>query len=99
MTKREIVWLIVKLIGVYFIYEAAMSAWNLIATIFTLIAVSNKYTGADETRNFLKLMAWALAMTIFYVWIGWYLIKDGRLLFQILNREEPSPALENFKKN
>lgn len=99
MTKREIVWLIVKLIGVYFIYEAAMSAWNLLATFFTLISVSDRYIGGDDTRNFLKLIAWAIAMMAFHAWIGWYLINDGRLLFQILNREEPASSPENLKED
>lgn len=98
MTKREIVWLIVKLIGVYFIYQAVTSALSLIGTIFTLISIADRYIGADDKQNFLKVIAWAIAMTAFYGWIGWYLIKDGRLLFAILNREDPPPVLKDFKK-
>jgi predicted membrane protein len=98
MTKREIVWLIVKLIGVYFLYEAAASALGLIGTIFTLISVAGRYLGADDKFNFFKVIAWAIAMTFLYGWIGWYLINDGRLLFALLNREEPPPVLKDFKK-
>jgi hypothetical protein len=98
MTKREIVWLIVKLIGAYFLYEAATSALGLSGTIFTLISVADRHLRDDDKLNFFKVIAWAIGTTFFYGWIGWYLIKDGRLLFAILNREEPPPVFKDLKK-
>jgi hypothetical protein len=35
----------------------------------------------------LKTLLWNLFSTIFYALIGWYLIRDGRFLFSVLNRE------------
>ncbi|HEX9962116.1 MAG TPA: hypothetical protein VGB00_14365 [Pyrinomonadaceae bacterium] len=100
MTKREVVWLIIKLIGVYFIYETAMSAWNLIGAIFTLMSLGGSVRLVfAEGNNFYRLIAWSLAMAVFNGWLGWYLIKDGSLLFQILNREESPLSLENLKKD
>ncbi|HEX8734727.1 MAG TPA: hypothetical protein VF721_05340 [Pyrinomonadaceae bacterium] len=98
MTKREIVWLIVKLIGVYFLYEAVASALSLVGSIFTLISIAGRYLGEDDKYNFSKIIAWTIGVMFFYGWIGWYLIKDGRLLFALLNREEPPPILKDFKK-
>ena len=99
-TKREIVRLIVKLIGVYFIYEAAISVWSLIGTIFAMVSLSsNVHIGFAERSNLLGIMAWALAMAFFYGLTGWYLIKDGKLLFVVLNREEPPLSLKNFRQD
>ena len=100
MTKREIVWLIVKLIGVYFIYEAVMAALSLIGSIFTLISLGgDRNISREASNNFLRVISWAFAMTVFYGGIGWHLIQDGSFLFQILNREEPPDSLENLKKD
>ena len=99
MAKREVVWLIIKLIAVYFIYEAVMSALSLIGSLFTLISLSDLNLSREISNTFLRAIVWAIAMTAFYGWIGWYLIKDGRLLFVILNREEPPPLLKNLEKD
>lgn len=54
----------------------------------------------DEAANtFLRVIAWAIAMIVFYGWLGWYLINDGRFLFEILNREEPPDSLKDLKKD
>lgn len=48
-------------------------------------------TPAEKAKNeALKLFLWNLFATIFYGLIGWYLIRDGRFLFAILNHEEAS---------
>ena len=127
MNKREVIWLIVKLIGVYFIYLAAVSAFSLISSVSTLYSVSsqisttksdtnstvspvtapegfpartpipsNKTTEkpvADATQK--KLADEAIKTVLFYIFLtvlygafGFYLIKDGRILFAVLNREE-----------
>ena len=50
-------------------------------------------TPAEKLKNeALKLLLWNLFSTIFYGLIGWYLIRDGRFLFAILNHEEASDA-------
>lgn len=47
-------------------------------------------TPAEKVKNeALKLFLWNLFSTVFYGLIGWYLVRDGRFLFAILNREEP----------
>lgn len=136
MTKRNVVWLITKLIGVYFAYWTIVAVFVLIASIYTYIslpspprfartdnansaqpvspsfpgnpanvinpanpaapttgaspAVAKPETPAEKAKNdALKQLLWDLLQTILYGLAAWYLIKDGRFLFGVLNREEP----------
>lgn len=127
MNKREVVWLIVKLIGVYFIYLSIVSAFSLVSSVSTLYSVSSRISTAkpdgntavspvsapdgfpsrptvtatktpekaipDATQKALadeaiKNVLFYIFLTVLYAALGFYLIKDGRILFVILNREE-----------
>lgn len=47
-------------------------------------------TPAEKAKNdALKNLLWDLLLTVIYGLSAWYLIKDGRFLFAVLNREEP----------
>lgn len=126
MNKREVVWLITRLIGVYFIYLAFIFAFDLISSVSTLYSVtSQKSETKSETNstiapvgipeNFparqpnlagkipekpaldstskkladeaIKQLLWYVLLTGLYGAVGFYLIKNGRFLFAILNRE------------
>jgi hypothetical protein len=126
MTKRQVVWLIIKLFGVYFAYSAIVAVPGVLSSIYTYTSlpspprfaksenqannsqtVSPGFPGNPTLNNpaipkieaetpvekakneALKLLLWNLFSTIFYGLIGWYLIRDGRFLFAILNRQEP----------
>jgi hypothetical protein len=127
MNKREIVWLIVKLIGTYFVYLAVVSLFSLLSAVSSLyslpaeqnspnkpdanVAVSpvfpadsfparqpnqtNKNTEKptldaaskklrdDAVKTFLLY----IFLTALYGAAGFYLIKDGQILFAVLMRE------------
>ena len=126
MNKREVVWLIVKLIGVYVAYLAIISAFSLISSVSTVYSVSSELSSTKSDagstpspviapENFpakppvsanktnekpldasqKKLADDAIKSVLFYIFLtalygalGFYLIKDGRILFMLLNREE-----------
>lgn len=44
---------------------------------------------AKFTTEGVKTFGWNLLMAIIYFAITWYLLRDGRLIFALLNREEP----------
>jgi hypothetical protein len=127
MNKRELVWLIVKIIGVYFIYLTIVSAFSLISSVSTAYSVSSQVSSTKSDANSAvspvlmpetfpaktpvspnktgekpvvdasqkKIADDAIKTVFFYVFLialygalGFYLIKDGRILFMILNREE-----------
>jgi hypothetical protein len=125
MTKKEVVWLITKLIGVLFSYWMIVAVLVLIGSIYAYIQLPSPprfgkaetqaanvrvtspgfpdMTGAtpitpanvpenpaETAKNeALKLLLWDLFLTVIYGLIAWYLIRDGRFLFALLNREAP----------
>jgi hypothetical protein len=134
MNKYQVVWLIIRLAGVYCAYLTLIAFLGLVGSIpalFTLPkidvdkkngnansavnanptyrvqpispnvnynspetadgntakpedSITAKFKGENVT-NFL----WFLILTAFYGAAAWYLLKDGRILYGILNREEP----------
>jgi len=48
MNKREVVWLVVKLIGTYFFYLAVVSFFSLISSVSILYSLSSEPTSATK---------------------------------------------------
>lgn len=134
MNKREVVWLIIRLIGVYISYCAVVTAFTLAASIWMLFSVPAKPgppgmvgsadmndgtrvepTGipgitrpeptprtaarpdpaAEEAkRGVFKLILWNLFLTVVQGGIGVYLLIYGRILFNILMRENQAAEKE-----
>lgn len=128
MTKKQVVWLIIKLVGVCFIYSTIIAVLVLIGSIYAYIQIpapprfgktenssvnvqtispgfpnptqNNPATTKPEVEtpvekaknDALKELLWNLFLTVIYGALGWYLIRDGRFFFAILNREEPFDA-------
>ena len=129
MNKYQVIWLIIRLAGVYFAFLTLVTFLGLLGSIpalFTLPkidagskntninapqnptlrvqpitpninggapdgaenkpgeSVTDKFKG-DNVTNFL----WFLMMTAVYGAAAWYLLRDGRILYAVLNREEP----------
>ncbi len=141
MNKYQVIWLIIRLVGVYFAYLTIISFLGLVGSIpelFTLpkIDVSTKNANvsvnsnptirvqpispngnlnapentdnkerSDESitdkfkgENF-KNFVWFLILTGFYGAAAWYLLRDGRVLYDVLNREKPHEALGREKES
>ncbi len=137
MNKSQVIWLIIRLFGVYLAYLALFSFFSLVGSIpalFTLPkldapnknanvsspmpmrptqispngfgvnedptqpktedkneeSITAKFKGENVT-NFL----WFLIVTALYGALAWYLLRDGRILFAVLNRErDDGPTIE-----
>lgn len=133
MNKYQVIWLIIRLVGVYFAYLTLVTFLGLLGSIpalftlpkidatnpknanvstmpqnptFRVQPVSPNINGnsADATENGgkadegitdkfkgenVKNFAWFLVLTAIYGAAGWYLLRDGRALYAVLNREEP----------
>lgn len=134
MNKREVVWLIVKLIGTYFVYSAIVAFFSLVGSISALYSLPSETTSPSSKNdadvsavspitapdNFptpmtatrqsnttgrnaekttldpamkkardeaIKNLLWYIFLTALYGAIGFYLIRDGRVLFALLSRE------------
>jgi hypothetical protein len=123
MNKREVVWLIIRLIGVYFAYSAVVSALSLFGSIYNYASFPSAAVSSPKTNNetirtrptppginmpeadnpvknetnapadkakseAFKLIFWFVLLIGLYGVAGWYLIRDGKYLFAVLNREE-----------
>lgn len=122
MNKRQTVWLITRLIGVYFAYWAIVSLLSLVSAIYAYSSlpsapktpnkqtievngvkipttaqraneVSPTTTGAESPADkaksdAMKEVFWKIFFTLIYGGIGFYLIRNGKLLFSTLIREE-----------
>ncbi len=131
MNKYQVVWLIIRLAGVYLAYLALITFFGLVGSIpalFTLpkidadnknanvavnsnqtfrvqpISPSINYNASETAENNRKTnesitdkfkgenvttFLWFLILTAVYGAAAWYLLRDGRILYRILNREEP----------
>lgn len=131
MNKYQVIWLLIRLAGVYFAYLALIAFFGLVGSIpalFTLpkIDADNKnanvavntnptlrvqpispninYNAPEAVENSgkpedsitakfrgenVKDFLWFLVLTAIYGAAAWYLLKDGRILYGVLNREEP----------
>jgi hypothetical protein len=131
MNKQQLVWLLIRLAGVYFAYLTFFSFVSLAGTVPGLFSLPKIDSGAktansavqpspavrvqqfpvngtfdtpepadagksaDESamdkfkgENFTSFL-WFFFITAIYAAAAWYLISDGRVLFEVLNREEP----------
>lgn len=125
MNKKEIVWLIIRLIGLYFAYLSIVSLFSVIGTAPSLIfmppalnSASNANTAVANTRvqtlpynvnpiggpspqtnsetaasdnnrsEIIKIFLWYIFLTAIYGAVGWYLLRDGRLFYAFLMRED-----------
>ena len=133
MNKYQVVWLIIRLAGVYFAYLTLVTFLGLVGSIpalFTLPKIDatspknanistapqnptlrvqpvtpNINANSSETTenggksgegitdkfkgDNVKTFAWFLILTALYGAAAWYLLRDGRILYAVLNREEP----------
>lgn len=125
MNKRQTVWLITRLIGVYFAYWAIVSILSLVGAIYAYTSLpspnnptakqsqqtiqvngisipttaprgnqANPNTPSVETpadkakSDALKEVLWQFFLTVVYGGIGFYLIRNGKMLFATLIRED-----------
>ena len=139
MHKYQVVWLLIRLAGIYFAYLTLVTFLGLVGSIpalFTLpkidvnsknanVAVNsnpafkvqpispNGNYGAPETAETnktdenitdkfkgdnVKNFAWFLFFTAIYGAAAWYLLKDGKIIYDVLNREAPDNSLKKERK-
>ncbi len=83
MNKKEVVWVIVRLIGVYLLYLAAITSISLLGTLLTALQMPEV-----PSKSILMFVPTGL-LAIMEGVAGFYLVNSGTVLFNILAREEP----------
>jgi hypothetical protein len=81
MRKRELIWLIIRVAGLYFL-------WQSVETVIALIAgfkLANSAPGLLENAGGL-LMQFVFKAGLYCV-LGLYCVGDGRVFFHVLDKE------------
>ena len=84
MTKKEVIWLLIRLAGLYFLWQCVASLFGVLSTL-TISQASLDFLA----RSSGLLLTSALLMLV-YLALGLYLLTNGELLFFWLNREPDS---------
>lgn len=83
MTKKQVIWILIRLAGLWFLFQAVTGAITLFTTYF--------HTSQDE--RLLEKSTWLFLQQAGQMFlsfaIGLYCAADGRILFELLNRENP----------
>lgn len=83
MTKKEVIWLLIRLAGLWFL-------WEFIANGITLLTT---YAHASQDEQLLARSAAVFMQLIIqigvYLGLGIYCVRFGDLFFDVLNREDP----------
>lgn len=129
MTKRELVWVLIRLAGIYFAYLAVITFFTMIGSGWSLIFAPPKLdvpetntnrsvaipgivqpvpydingnpaanpsvnnTTPEKTedktkREAVMKLVWSVVLTLIYGGIGFYFLRDGRVLFALLMHED-----------
>lgn len=92
MKKRELVWLIVRLIGLILIYNGIHAFFGLLSTFVVASQISDISTASSQI-GFGKTIFFTIMQQLFvsglYLGIGCYTLIDGAVIFGLLDAEEP----------
>ena len=80
MTKAEVIWLLIKIAGLYFIYQSIEVA---ISSFGALIVAGAARDGISNSGG---IFLPAVIRIVLYAWLGIYLLNDGSKFFQLLDR-------------
>lgn len=84
MTKKELCWLLVRLIGLCLLFNGMRSVFTLLETLFL---VSSNPAGQMVMSQSAGLMKFWCCEAVMSFAAGIYLIKRGHIVFQWLNFE------------
>lgn len=86
MTKRQVIWLLIRLAGLWFLWQSVTSAVAL-GWLGTYLQASEESGLLPKSTGFLFLQSVVLLGV--YLALGLYCLRSGTALFNLLNREDP----------
>ena len=91
MTKREVAWLIVRFIGICLVLNACRYLFIVLENVM-MASTANKGDVALSQGSGL-ISGWIVEAIVSLI-VGLYLLKNGNLLFHLLNHESDRGSLE-----
>lgn len=83
MTKQELIWLLIRLVGVYFLAKGILLALELLAGIFLILESGTLQVLGSLIGTYIGSLLRSLALSA----LGLYLLNGGSFLFRVLNRQ------------
>jgi hypothetical protein len=81
MKKREVIWLLIRIAGLVFLWQAVE---NVVGYIITYPFFANSLL---MPRNFGVAFLILILKAVLYSALGWYCLVGGQFVFNLLNRE------------
>lgn len=81
MTKKDVIWLLIRIAGFYFLWQGVEIIINMISTLVLASGTPNLMAGSGGV--FLKL----LLQISLYFGLGLYMLVNGSLFFHMFSRE------------
>ena len=81
MTKREAIWIVIRLAGLWFFWHSLETALSIFSTY--ALANSEGLIVPGSSRMFV----WPALSMVLYLAIGLYCLAGGGMIFNVLNRE------------
>ena len=84
MNKKEVIWLLIRIAGLYLIWQSVQS----------LVALSSGLVAAINTPRLWSVSAGVFFQSVLqiglYLSLGFYMLLNGRLFYHLLSREPDS---------
>ncbi|MDQ3847331.1 MAG: hypothetical protein M3261_00060 [Thermoproteota archaeon] len=94
MSKREVAWLIVRVIGVCLVLNACRYLFIVLENVMLASQAKNAETILSEASGLIS--GWLIEGIVSFI-AGLYFLKNGCLLFQLLNYEPNRGSLGEYK--
>jgi len=96
MTKKQVIWLIIRLVGVWFCWEALNTTATVLGTLTLMADLESGQqvvTKATSGMAFIQIVLGGVLKLV----VGVYCVGGGEFLFSLLNREPDHFDLDEYK--
>jgi hypothetical protein len=96
MNKKQVIWLIIRLVGIWFCWEALLTTATILSTIAIFGEAQAHGLVVPEAASgmMIQIVLGGLVKLV----IGLYCVGGGELLFSLLNREPDNFSLDSFSR-
>ena len=89
MTKSEVAWIAIRLLGIYFLVESLVYALEIGNTIYAVYSSTSEVWGVNVSDRFDKTVAVSVRLFLFvmmYFGLALYCLLRGRFLYNLVLR-------------
>lgn len=94
MTKKQLAWLIIRIIGVFLLYKSLNLAFVVFQNLMAATSLDNSNIVLEKGAG---LFSGWIVEGIVYLLLGLYFVIDGKVLFNLLDRETESDEEDMIK--